>query len=153
MEKEILERVTDNYILPSVLWDVSITLMIESSYGLIQNGWFSHLFPSFFLSGPSTGPHTWHCWFKLDVEARVLHWRNLPILCNVLTDKSQCRKWCYILKGNWKVTHDKLASTAPHKPWKVAERWQAEREIYVFLGSDLLLSVWESKIILMCMQK
>lgn len=39
MEREILERVTENYILPSVLWDASIILMIDSSYGLKPNVW------------------------------------------------------------------------------------------------------------------
>lgn len=44
---------------------------------------------------------------------------------------------------------------APDKLWKVAQKWQAERENiwkYIPYGSDLLLFLWESKIKVMCLQ-
>lgn len=74
MERRTLQRVTDNYVLPVVLWKASRKiLMMDSSCSLIQDNCFSCLFPSFLLLVQIRHQESDT---EQEAEVRVLSWRN-----------------------------------------------------------------------------
>ena len=118
---------------------------------------FHVYFPlSFFWSRPSTGTHTW---FKL--EAEVEFYLGGTCFYGIISWQVSVNKehgsmlWKATEKCHMTSCIGNSSEGAPDKLWKVAQRWQAERENiwkYIPCGLDLLLFLWESKIKVICLQ-